>query len=198
MAPKVFIFIGRSGAGKGTQVGLLKDYLTKNLPAEPWLEIETGALFRQFLTGPTYSSALAKEKNLAGERGASFLLVWLWTQFLVERVTGNEHLIFDGVARSLIEAEALDSAFAFYQKSQIYVIYLDIKNETAVERLTARGRYDDRAPEAINKRLDWFERDVLPVVDYYRQNSRYQFLDINGEQPLEQVHADIVARLWSN
>ena len=193
--PQAFIFIGRSGSGKGTQVSLLKKYLEQTTPITSILEIETGKMFRQFIDGSSYSSRLAKEDNLAGKRGPSFILVWLWTQFLVEKLNGDEHLIFDGACRSLIEAEALDTALTFYKKQKPIIIYLDISNKTAITRLTNRGRYDDIIPEVINKRLDWFETDVMPVINYYRSDPLYNFIDINGDQETEKVHQDIVSRL---
>lgn len=176
---------------------LLKKYLAGVTSAVPVLTVETGNLFRQFIAGDNYSSLLAREKNQAGQRGPSFLLIWMWTQFLVNNLRGTEHLVFDGASRSLIEAEALDTLMSFYSRPTPFVVYLDVGNETAIDRLTRRGRYDDLTPEAIRRRLDWFERDVQPVINYYRSHSGYRFLDINGEQPMDKVHQEIVSRLAS-
>ena len=49
MNPQTFVFIGRSGCGKGTQAKLLQDVLKEKNPDQEIFYIETGANFRKFL-----------------------------------------------------------------------------------------------------------------------------------------------------
>lgn len=49
-------------------------------------------------------------------------------------------------------------------------------------------RSDDK-PEAIQARLDYYKKDVQPVVDYYEK--RGALIRINGEQTIEKVYEDI-------
>jgi adenylate kinase family enzyme len=58
-----------------------------------------------------------------------------------------------------------------------------------------RGRVDDKNEEQVNGRLAWFDRDVLPVIEYFRENDRYTLLEINGEQTIEEVHREILEKL---
>jgi adenylate kinase family enzyme len=46
--------------------------------------------------------------------------------------------------------------------------------------------------KSIETRLEWYKTDVVPVVEYYRTNSYYNFVEINGEQSVEAVHAEIL------
>jgi adenylate kinase family enzyme len=62
------------------------------------------------------------------------------------------------------------------------------------KRLLARGRADD-TPEDINSRLAWYETDVAPSVDFYRNNPNYNFCDVNGDQSVEDVFEDIKKQL---
>ena len=48
-SPQTFVFIGRSGCGKGTQAKLLIEELKKNDPAHEVMYIETGARIREFI-----------------------------------------------------------------------------------------------------------------------------------------------------
>jgi adenylate kinase len=48
-----------------------------------------------------------------------------------------------------------------------YVIYLDVSKEEVIRRLTARGRADD-TPEIILKRLEVYEEETAPLLDYYK------------------------------
>ena len=57
-----------------------------------------------------------------------------------------------------------------------------------------RKRPDD-TPETIENRLGWYERDVLPSVEYFRNKDGYNFIEINGEQTVDSVHGDIVKSL---
>ncbi len=47
----------------------------------------------------------------------------------------------------------------------------------------------------IKKRLDWFDTDVQPVIDWFKSNDFYNFLDINGEQTIEEVHQEIMEKI---
>ncbi len=183
------IFIGRSGSGKGTQAELLIKHLTMT-DSKSVVYLETGRYVRELLKQPTYSGRLAKIVSERGERQPDFLAVYLWSNFLVNNLRGDEHLIFDGTPRSLVEAQALDTAMIFYQRAKPFVIFLDITAAGARERLTNRGRHDDDQ-DGIEKRLAWYERDVEPVVDYYRRHSGYRFVRIDGEQSIETIHEDI-------
>jgi adenylate kinase family enzyme len=39
--------------------------------------------------------------------------------------------------------------------------------------------------------MKWFDKDVADTVEYMKGNSYYNYVHINGEQTIEQVHADI-------
>jgi adenylate kinase family enzyme len=46
--------------------------------------------------------------------------------------------------------------------------------------------------------LDWFEAEVVPVINYYKGSSCYNMIDINGEQPIADVQKEILAKLGLN
>jgi len=184
-----FIFIGRSGSGKGTQAELLIKYLKQTSQASVFY-LETGRYVRELISQPTYSSRLAKAVSEIGERQPDFVAIYLWANFLIDNLVGGEHLVFDGTPRSLVEAQALDTAVAFYKLAKPRVIFLDVSAARARARLANRGREDDDK-DGIEKRLGWYERDVEPVIDYYRRHSGYQFVRIDGDQEVEMIHGEI-------
>ena len=69
-------------------------------------------------------------------------------------------------------------------------MFLNMNHETIIKR----GREDD-TQDQISGRMGWFETDVLPALEIYRNDPRYQVLHINGEQSIEAVHAEIVEKL---
>lgn len=196
---QTYIFIGRSGCGKGTQVEKLAEHLTEKgviSTEHPWLRVETGAHFRRIIETNGYTAKILKIALERGERLPDNFAVWTWTGFLFDNFTGQEHIFCDGCPRSLLEAEALDMLFKFYNRGKIVVVYVDVSREEAKKRLLERGRADDE-PEDIDRRLDWFDRDVLPAIEYYRNNPKYKFIEVDGEQSREKIHEDLVALLPS-
>jgi adenylate kinase len=191
--PHTFIFIGRSGAGKGTQIQLLIEKL-KAKTTHPVFHLEPGNSFRAFVAGDSYSSSKAKELAAKGELQPSFLTVWVWADLLVKNATGNEHMLFDGMPRRMSEAKILESALKFYEVEKPKVINIHVSDTWAVEKLLARGRADD-TEESIKRRMHWYEKDVEDTIEYMKHNSFYEFLSINGEQTIEEVHAEICEKI---
>jgi adenylate kinase family enzyme len=193
MTPQTIVFIGRSGCGKGTQVELLKNLLKEKDPSSEILYLETGAKFREFIAGQNYSNKLSKEIYENGGLQPEFLAIRNWSDMLIENVKGNEHIVFDGICRRLLETEVFTSTMDFYQRHPT-VIYINVSRKWSTDRLSARGRFDDDA-DGIKKRLDWFDENTIPSVEHMKSNSKYVFLDINGEQTIEEVHKEIVQKL---
>lgn len=186
------IFIGRSGCGKGTQADLLMDEMREK-SSKPILYIETGNKFREFIKRDTYTSSLAKKINEDGGRQPDFLACAMWADALIESVVGFEHLVIDGSPRSLLEAQSLETALDFYGFTNKIIIHVDVSREWSEARLKARGRADDDS-EKIAKRLEWFDADVVPAIEYFNNNKKFSFFSINGEQTVEAVHAELMEK----
>jgi adenylate kinase family enzyme len=187
------IFIGRSGCGKGTQGDLIKEWIRKNdYEKHQILYVESGNNFRQFIRGDNFSAKQALNIYEKDERQPDFLACCLWGQMLINELHEDMHLIFDGAPRSLPESVLITSALDFYQREEPRVIYINVSRKWSEDRLLARGRSDDRTLAKINKRLDWFDTDVVPAIEFFKNNPRYKFLEINGEQTVEKVHQDII------
>jgi adenylate kinase len=194
MELKTFIFIGRSGSGKGTQARMLQEYLKDTDPDTPVLYEETGAKFREFIKEDTFTSKLSQEFYNTGKLQPNFLAIRIWAEELRKNFKGNEHIIFDGTPRQLREAYVLETALDFYNRKNVYIIYPNVSREWSEKRLLERGRSDDDLEE-IKKRLDWYDTQVAPVIEYYRDNPRYNFVDINGEQTIKEVHDQIIEKI---
>ena len=194
MSPFTFIFIGRSGCGKGTQAGLLQEELKAKYGDNPIFYLETGQRFRDFIQQDNYSSSISKKIYESIEPQPSFLAIWMWSHLLVDNLKGNEHLVIDGTPRSYSDALVLTSAMKFYGR-KAHVIYLNVSRKWSEDRLMGRGRADDVKPEDIKKRMDWFDKDVMPAVEYFKYNSDFKFIDINGERTIDEIHTELMSRL---
>ena len=187
--PATVFFFGKSGCGKGTQATLLQKLLEQD--GQTVLSVETGKEFRTFAQTDNYSAHLTHDIMMRGDFMPAFMPVWIWAQRLIHDFTGTEALILDGLARKIAEAPVLDSALKFYGRHNIYVIYIDVSREWSKKRLLERGRADD-TPEKIDHRLAAFEAEVPLVLEYFRERKGYAYIQVNGEQSVEQVHAEIL------
>jgi adenylate kinase len=190
MSPQCFIFIGRSGSGKGTQANLLIDALKTKDTSQNTLYIQPGQELREFIKGNTYTQGETKKIYDAGKLIPEFLAVQTWINVLVQKYNGTDNVIFDGSPRKLHEAGVLNSIFSFYHFDRPWVFHIDIGIEEAVKRLLARNRQDD-SESSIRNRLAWYDTEVVPTIDYFRTSPNYHFARINGERPVEEIFADI-------
>ena len=189
-----FIFIGRSGCGKGTQAKLLeKTLLDKDIA--PILYIETGDEFRSFIKGDSFSERKSREFYENDLRQPDFLAAYMWTKNIIENYTDGSSVIFDGTPRSLPEVRVMESAFLFYNFKKSFVIHLNVSRKWAEERLLSRGRADDKALARIEKRLDWYDSDVAPTVEYFKKSELVNFIEVKGEDQIESIHKKIVSAI---
>lgn len=188
---QTIVFIGRSGCGKGTQVEQFKNFLKNNDEREIF-HLEAGDHFRSLINEKTYTSQLAKEIADKGGLQPEFLSVWAWTDKMVHGLKADEHLMIDGTPRRLSEAKILESVFEFLNRKEVNIIYLNVSRDLAIKRMRNRGREDDNDLEDIIAKLDWFETDVVPALDFYRAHKSHKFHEINGEQEIVKVSEDVL------
>ncbi|QSH39273.1 nucleoside monophosphate kinase [Candidatus Kaiserbacteria bacterium] len=189
---KTVLFFGPSGAGKGTQVELLKEHLAKKSDRKI-VYIEMGGLLRAMVARGDLTGKLTHEIISNGKLMPSFMPIYLLTQYLVDNFTGEEHIVADGVTRREGQAKAFDDAMAFYGREDYEVVLMELSPEVALERLLARGRNDD-SEEKIQRRIDWYNKDVLPALDVMKERGR-TIHRIDGAPEVEEVHKEILKAL---
>ncbi|MEO5646408.1 MAG: nucleoside monophosphate kinase [Candidatus Paceibacterota bacterium] len=185
----VYLFIGQSGAGKGTQVSLLKERLLKNNAETKFFFLQTGDKFRELIAGDTYTGQLTRELIAVGKLPPPFLAIHIWSHLLIENYDGTTTVIIDGTPRVDTEVPLLLSAAEFYNWT-INIIHLDVSDQWAFEHLKGRGRADD-SDDIIRGRIQWFHDSVVPAIDLLKASTFVKFHTINGEQSPEGVHEEI-------
>jgi adenylate kinase len=195
MKDQTIVFIGISGAGKGTQANLLEEYFQSKGDTKV-RHIETGNLFREFLKKDTYAGHLSKKISESGGLQPDFLATWLWGGSLLESVSEEgEHLIIDGTPRRVSEAHMLLSAFDFLKRENIIVMYLSVSEKEALLRLKKRKRSDDLDFDSVMNRFSWFAKEVIPTLDVFKNSQSIQVHDVNGERSVEEIHNEIISLL---
>lgn len=194
MKNNVYIFIGHSGAGKGTQVELLQKKLEALDPTIPTYHLETGNMFRELIGGTSYTASRTKALMDEGSLPPSFLGIHAWSHLLIKDYDGTQHVFIDGTPRISVEVAPLLSAIEFYDWYP-HVFFLQVGDEWAFEHLMKRGRPDDRESHDVWNRIQWFHESVVPAIEILKASDRVTFHLIQGEQTIEAVHEDICKAL---
>lgn len=209
------IFLGPPGAGKGTQARILEQKYGVR-------QIATGDILRRHRQEGT---PLGKEAEAYMDRGALVpdeLIIKMFEEELGE----TDGFILDGFPRTVPQAEALDALLAKLQLPLTAVLLFDTDRNELIARLTGRwtnprsgrvyhAKYDppktpgiddedggpliqrpDDRPETVGKRLDVYDQQTAPLIDYYDRAGLLVRLD--AMQPVPAVTDAIVRRLGSS
>jgi len=209
------IFLGAPGAGKGTQAAKVAQEL--NL-----VHIASGDLFRQSIEQGTELSIQAKSYM---ERG---ILVpdKITIRMVLERMSAPDcepGVILDGFPRNLEQAEALDKALARQDKVIDKVVYIKVREQELLRRLSERwicrkcqapyhtissppqirGKCDkcgselyqrpDDTAQMVKKRLQVYFAQTAPLIDYYTGTGK--LLEVDGEGEVDEVRKRIIIAL---
>src|SRR5690606_38223471 len=94
---------------------------------------------------------------------------------------------------NLAQAAALDQLLAGLGQPFDFAVQLTVDNEQIVERLAGRAKAEGRAddnPESVRKRLQVYDEQTAPVIDFYRQHGQLTVID--GVGTLDDVFNRII------
>ena len=184
------LLLGPQGSGKGTQAKLISK--TYGIP-----QIATGDMIREIKELDTELGRRVKAIYDRGELVDDATIVDL-IESRLDRGDTIPGFLLDGFPRNTAQAEALDALLAQLGHGLDVVFELQVTDrEVLLERLAKRaaeeGRTDD-TPDAIRKRLEIYDRETAPLVEYYR-STRGNVVGIHADRPIEDVFAEIRATL---
>ena len=165
MKYRSILLFGAPGSGKGTQgkiIGTIPGFFhnaTGDIFRSLDLQSETGRKFWEYAS--------------RGELVPDEFTISLWRQYIqgMEMVNqfhpNNEFVVLDGIPRNLKQAQLLNDTIDVHK-----VIYLRCADlNKMVERLRRRAlrenRIDDASDAVIRRRLEVYERETRPVLDFY-------------------------------
>lgn len=209
------ILLGPPGAGKGTQAELLIKKF--NIP-----HISTGDIFRAAIKNGTPLGVEAKRFMDSGQLVPDEVVIGIVKERLQKDDCLNGFLL-DGFPRTIPQAEELEKFLASEGRKVTAVINIEADDELLMKRLTGRRvcrncaavyhvenkpskvsgvcdhcggevylRDDDR-PETVKKRLQVYQVQTEPLVNYYKQKKL--LLTFNGQLPLTAVFDQICKAL---
>jgi adenylate kinase len=163
---KTILLFGAPGSGKGTQGKILG-----SVPG--FYHSSTGDIFRS-LDLQSEVGRLFWEYAGKGQLVPDDIVIRVWKQFIKGMEFTNQFhpettlLVLDGLPRSMNQAKLLDDVIDVWK-----VIHLKSDRKKMVERLKRRAlkenRFDDANDTVIERRLEVYERDTRPILDFYPQ-----------------------------
>jgi adenylate kinase len=179
------LLIGAPGAGKGTQAELLAGRLGIT-------HISSGDLLRQHVRDRTSLGETIKAYVDQGDLVPDGVVMDMLRKPVVAASEAGGYVL-DGFPRTVDQAKA---AFAVAQPLGAEVqaaVHLDVPSEELVRRLLSRGRGSDDTEAVIQHRLQVYEENTVPLLEYYA--GREWMFTVDGSRPAEAVHTDIIGRL---
>ena len=206
------VFLGAPGAGKGTQA----DRICQQFGLQ---HISTGDLFRENLGNNTELGQLARTYMDAGKLVPDDVTVAMVKDRLA-RPDVEAGFILDGFPRTLAQAEALEGLMAELGRSLKAVLYFKVPRQELIDRLSGRlicrdcklsfhkiynqfdtcpydrceGEHlyqrDDDQPDVVGARLDTYNNETSPLIDYY--SAKGILAEIDGMQEIDTVTASAV------
>ena len=202
------IFLGPPGTGKGTQA--------ERISAELKIaHVSTGEMFRQLANEGNQLGVEARDKYWGkGNLVPDEITIGLVKERLKKEDCRNG-FILDGFPRTIPQAEALEKIININ-----YVIDIESTDEIIIQRLTSRRQCvnckkiyginvppklegicdvcqgklyhrDDDKEDVIKERLRVYNAQTKPLIEFYKSKGLLRI--VNGENPIEQIKADILA-----
>ena len=182
------VLLGAPGSGKGTQATRLKEHL--QVP-----HVSTGDLLRAEVAAGSTLGLEAKQVMDRGHLVSDEILLDMLEGRFARPDTANG-FILDGYPRNLAQAAALDKLLARIGQPMDFAVQLEVPTELLVDRIAGRAKAEGRAddsPESVRTRLDVYDSQTAPVIDFYRQHGQLTVVD--GVGSLDDVFSRIVAAL---
>lgn len=207
------VLLGAQGSGKGTQAEILAK--KHGIP-----HISTGDILRAAMKAGTPLGAKAKAYVDRGELVPDEVVIGIVRERVAEPDC-RKGFIFDGFPRTTPQADALAQALTDQGLALDAVVLIEVARDILMDRMTGRRvcrscgatyhvtlnpskqagvcdacggelyqRADDN-PESIRTRLEAYDQQTTPLIEYYRQ--RGLLAEVDGLGPIESVAARLEA-----
>ena len=178
------VIFGAPGSGKGTQSERIVEKYGIN-------HISTGDVLRAEIKNGTELGKTARGYIDQGQLIPDELMIDILAS-VFDSFKDSKGVIFDGFPRTIAQAEALKKMLAERGQDVSVMLDLEVPEDELMVRLIKRGKDSGRADdneETIKKRLHVYHSQTSPLIDWYKNEKKYQH--INGLGTMDGIFADI-------
>ena len=183
------VLVGPPAAGKGTQADRLVDRFGG-------VHIATGDILRSNAERGTELGRTASGYMDRGDLVPDDVIVDMVLERLGEPDCGGG-FVLDGFPRTVPQAEALGKRLDGLGRPLDAVVSLQVGEDELRDRLAARAEEQDRAEDddqdAIRRRLELFDRETEPLLDFYEGKGLLVGVDADGD--VDEVAGRVAAAL---
>ena len=178
------VIFGAPGSGKGTQSERIVEKYGIN-------HISTGDVLRAEIKNGTELGKTAKGYIDQGQLIPDELMIDILAS-VFDSFKDSKGVIFDGFPRTIAQAEALKKMLAERGQDVSVMVDLEVPEDELMVRLIKRGKDSGRADdneETIKKRLHVYHSQTAPLIDWYKNEKKYQHINCQGT--MEGIFAEI-------
>jgi adenylate kinase len=187
--PICMIIMGLPGSGKGINATQVANSLGI-------AHVETGAMIRKELKSGSPLGNQMKEIVQAGNLVPDEIIYKLIEQRLTERDCAKG-ILFDGMPRTIAQAQKLDEILARFRKKVTLVLNLDAPDAVVIQRMRKRAtiekRPDDSTPGVIENRVKIYHDQSDPIIDFYKRKKL--LVRVNAEKSPQKVFKKVNRRI---
>ena len=170
------VLFGPPGAGKGTQAAnLIEKYKLVHL--------STGDILRGELAAKSTLGLEAKKFMDKGELVPDEVVIGM-IEGKLDQNAGAKGFIFDGFPRTNAQAQALDKLLEKKNAPITVMLALEVEKQELDNRLMGRGNVSGRAEDqdinVIENRINVYNRETAPVIEYYDKQGKFKSVDGMG------------------
>lgn len=155
--------------------------------------VATGDMIREMKELPT---ELGQELKVVYDRG-DLVSDELMIRLIRDRLSRGDTVggfVLDGFPRTMPQAEALDELLRELGRKVDGVLDFQAPDhEVLLQRMLRRAAEENRSddtPDAIRRRLELYERETAPLVDYYRSHQA-NVVGIHADRTVDEVFHEI-------
>lgn len=180
---KILVILGPPGSGKGTVSKKLSE-------RNGFVHISTGDLIRN--SDDKELKKLVADGNFIPDR----IMVRMLRKEM-GNIDFSKGVIIDGFPRNVKQIKMLDSLLGKMGVGLSHVLFLDLSEEKAKERILKRAekenREDDKDPEIIAKRFKEYQEKTSPLIEKYKKSRK--LVTIDASEGSESVYDSVVKKL---